>query len=103
MATRRVRFGRTQLKKFIKENEGNLLIRLTSNFNGMTDSVETLNEKFRPIEKLEKATDYNLGIRGLYLVCGGEDYFDPIEYEHYVGYRWYNCAGSGELVVKKQS
>jgi hypothetical protein len=99
---RRTRFGRTQLKKFIKENQGNLYHRCLSSYDGMRDGTVDVVEDIKPIVPVLE-TDHNLGITGLYLVCGGGDYFDEYEDDLYKGYKWYNCCGSGLLVVLKSA
>lgn len=101
MDIKRTRIGRVQIRKFIKDNEGNLFIKVTSEFDGMIDGSRTYNNSIEPAKKAKEKTEHNEGIEGLYLVCGGDDYFTPYSDETYEGYKWYNCCSSGLLLRKK--
>jgi len=97
------KFTKTSLKKFIRENRENLLIKVKSKFDGMTDCVQsTGNYEFSPIQESDrKGQDaYTLGIHGLWLVGGSRDYFEVREENGYRIVEVYNCCGSTELAVK---
>ncbi len=93
---------RATIKKFIKTNWNGLYIKNKSNFNGMTDSVESVDGEFKKVEQATYSLDYNLGIKGAWFVGGSRDYFTPYADENMVGYEVYNSCGSFLLAFKKQ-
>ena len=89
------------LKAFIRKNKDNLYVKQTSDFNGMTDSVETCeNATFVKVQPNE--IDFNskntLGINGLWLVGNSRDSITFNEESN--TYRVYNSCGSCELLAK---
>lgn len=88
------------LKKFIRDNDKNLFIKVLTSFDGMIDMVDDVVDEFHPITKTEFRTN-DLGIKGLWLVGQSRDYFTPFENETFKGYEIYNCCGSQLLVIKK--
>ena len=94
------------LKSFIKANSGNLFINVHSDFDGMTDCVQTLKGGFVPAtpdKTVSKDSSYyesTLGINGVWLVRGSRDYFSPYEKDGLKGITVSNCCGSFTLAVK---
>ena len=91
---------KSTFKGFIKRNK-NILLKIRSNFDAMTDCVEQLDGGFIKPKKAETNISHNLGILGLWLVNGGRDYFSKFEDEKFIGIEYYNSCGSGIIVVKK--
>lgn len=69
----------TTLKKFIKTNRTNLLIKNMSDYDGMADGVRDCNNKgFRvavPTDSQNDHPSHTLGIKGIWLVGNSRDYF----------------------------
>lgn len=89
------------LKAFIRKNKDNLFVRQTSEFNGMTDSVETCdNSSFVMVnpDKIDFGNKYTLGINGLWLVGNSRDRIQLCKEKNIVVIQ--NCCGSCELLAK---
>jgi len=90
-------------KKFLKENEGNLLIKVKSVFDGMQDMVDQIeNAGFRELKKGNGEQAYyrsenTLGYEGVWLVGYSRDSFREIEN----GIEVYNCCGSFDIKLAK--
>lgn len=88
-------------KSMLKKNEGRLYIKETSRFDGMVDCVmPTGNGEYVPLLKDPGAHENTLGYRGIWLVGGGRDYFQPIVEGEFKGIRVSNCCGSFTVAVK---
>lgn len=87
------------LKSFVKKNQANLLIKVESSFDGMTDSVERVNMPFKPIVKSTIDCSNNLGINGVWLVGSSRDSVRPIEENGVRGFEVYNSCGSFKIGV----
>ena len=89
-------------KSFINKNIDKLLIRVESDFDGMTDCVMRYDDaKFIPIKKTELHIEHTLGIEGVWLVGYSSDSFRAYEDDKYIGIHYYNCCGSGTIAIKK--
>jgi len=86
-------------KKFIRQNEGKLFIKVHSKFDSMTDGIQSMISDFREIEKTEKHLEHNLGILDLWLVGGGHDYFSEFTDGQFKGIRVSNCCGSQTIAI----
>ena len=86
------------IKSFIKKNFDNLYIKVESDFNGMTDCVEAVNDDFHKAVK-EEYNDYTLGIANAWFVGGSRDYFAEYNDDNFKGYRVSNCCGRFILAV----
>jgi hypothetical protein len=86
-------------KSFIKKNKNNLQVWVKSSFDGMTDCVQSIGGSFKPVEESEKWVEHSLGIKGVWLVNGGGDYFTKFEENGMVGIEYYNCCGQGILAI----
>lgn len=86
-------------KKFIRENENRLLIKVNSSFDGMTDGIQYFMGDFREVQKIERHTENTLGIEGLWLVGGGRDYFEEYVDLHVRGFKVINCCGSQTIAI----
>lgn len=93
------KFTAATAKSFIKKNKDSLLIRVKSDFDGMTDCVEhNRDARFVKAEASSYVGENNQGINGVWFVLGGRDYFTP-QYvnEVLVGFGCSNCCGSWEV------
>jgi len=84
------------LKSFIRKNADSLFCKTRSRFDGMTDSIEQVEDFFGSVSA-EKA----LGLQGVYIVGGSRDRFRHFEDESFIGIEVSNCCGRGILAVKK--
>lgn len=94
-ATRKITLA--TLKSFAKRNAENLYVKCLSDFDGMTDCVQSIPDaKWRktPIDKA-------YGHERVWLVGHRRDYFNLYEDETYIGIEAYNCCGTGILATKK--
>jgi hypothetical protein len=90
-------------KKFIRDNIDNLYISQISRFDGMTDCVESIQDKrFYKVEKVDMTKPNTLGIGGLWLVLSGRDYFTEYENESMMGIRLDNCCGANIITTLKK-
>jgi hypothetical protein len=84
------------LKSFIK-NAKDLYVESVSSFDGMTDCVESVeNRELRQISK-----DKAIGHGGVWCVGSSRDYFEFKETNTHFGIEVYNSCGSGILWTKK--
>jgi len=90
-------------KSFIKKNQDKLLIKVSSNFDGMVDGIVCSNDKsFTNIKKSDFGdARYDLGICGVWLVGSGRDYFSKLELDGLEGIEVSNCCGSFTLATPK--
>ena len=94
---------RTTLKSFLKKNEGMILSKTTSRFDGMVDCVMPTGQKEFIQDKghYDPTKERTLGFDNVYLVGDSRDYFDLIDDENHKGIRGYNCVGAWQVVVPK--
>lgn len=84
------------LKSFIK-NAKDLYVESVASFDGMTDCVESVeNRELREISK-----DKAIGHGGVWCVGSSRDYFEFKETNTHFGIEVYNSCGSGILWTKK--
>jgi hypothetical protein len=94
------------IKSFVKKNEGNLWINVTSDFDGMTDCVEAVKDGWQKVTKdntQSKDSSYHeatMGVSGAWFVRGGRDYFNQYNEDGFTGYRIFNSCGSFVLAIK---
>ena len=86
----------TTVKAFIRKNADRLLVKELSDFNGMTDCVESVKMDWKEI-----SAENALGIDGVYVVGYSRDYIRPYETETYIGFEIYNSCGSGFIAIRK--
>ena len=87
-------------KSFIKKNRENLLVRVSSDFDGMQDCVVANRDaKFKPAVACGNENN-TLGISGVWLVGSSRDYFTEFEVPGYKGFRVSNCCGSFAVAIK---
>lgn len=90
------------LKKFVRENHSNLMIKVTGSFDGMIDGMGwDSNAKFSAIRKSDIDARHTLGIAGCWLVLQSRDYVRPFENDILRGFSVSNCCASFTLAVKK--
>lgn len=95
---------RATFKSFIKKNNDKLYCKKNSSFDGMTDCVEQLEETFKKPDRTEWAQrneSNTLGIRQIWLVGRGGDWFTHYEDDQFIGIKYSNCCGSGVVAIKK--
>ena len=102
------------VKAFIRKNREKLLIKTTSRFDGMTDSVRFEDEpEFVPARNRDyfdrdtnKWVDVpvtcksTLGVQGVWFVGGG-DWCQAFETDTHIGYEVSNCCGSWSVAIAK--
>lgn len=91
-------------KSFVKNNFSKLYAKKNSSFDGMVDCVMPSNEEFNRIDKSEWAKNHSnntLGIRQIWLVGRGQDWFSKYEDKNYTGIEYNNCCGNGVVAIKK--
>lgn len=94
---------RATFKKFIRDNKGRMLIRVESDFNGMSDCVEyDADALFSEAEHLPAGSQANMmGIRGVWLVGSSRDCFYAYEDDSRAGIRVSNACGTFVLAAPK--
>lgn len=96
------KFTAATAKAFIKKNRAALLIKVSSDFDGMTDCVQyDSNAKFIPArESSLKNCENDVGVAGVWFVGSSRDRFRPYYAgETLVGFTCNNCCGSWEVRV----
>lgn len=95
-----MKITKATFKSFIKNNSDNLLIKVSTQFDSMTDCIQCVRDEFTSVQPTTVWIDNNLGIVGIYLVGGSRNYFTAYEDGSHKGIRWSNCCGSGIIAVK---
>ena len=88
------------VKSFIKKNRKNLYVKVKSNFNGMTDSVEQVEDTFTPAEDETRNQGHTMGILGAWFVGHGRDYHEAFSAEGFTGFKVFNSCGSFIVAIK---
>ena len=94
------------VKSFIKKNADNLLINVTSSFDGMTDCCESRNDGFskavpsRNDGVFVSQDDRTFGIRGAWFVGQSRDYIQPFEQHGLNGFVVSNSCGRFILAIE---
>ena len=93
---------RATLKSFVKKNRGELLIKVKSTFDGMVDCVMPARggSEFSPALDTDRNSDHTLGVHGVWLVLGGNDWVERFETDDLVGLNVSNCCGSFSVAIK---
>lgn len=92
------------VKKFIRENKSDIYLEVRTEFNGMTDGIESVNDTFTKVELKEHdehMMPHTLGIEGAWFVGQSRDYFEPFESDQFTGVMVHNSCGSFNLAIKK--
>lgn len=87
------------IKREIKNN--NLYISQKSSFDGMIDCVAPTEDSFKKVDSIDFNNENDLGIKGLWLVNRGNDYFKPFANNDFRGYEVSNCCGVSIIAMKK--
>lgn len=90
------------LKKFVRENSGNIYIKVLSSFDGMTDCVERVEDDFKLIP-IKEDNGNNLGLSGVHLVGSSRDSFTAYNSDEFEGIKIYNSCGSCIVARKKEA
>lgn len=91
------------IKKFIRQNRGNLFIKQKSSFDGMSDCVmDNKNAEFRQVnaESIDFEKSNTLGIPGAWFVGSSRDSFNDYSDDTYIGYTVYNSCGQCVIVTQ---
>lgn len=88
-------------KAFVNRNRKNLLVKVTSDFDGTTDCVEHVEDEFKPAKFGGKEDHYLSGIAGVWIVGSSRDYFRIYEEGQYFGITVSNSCGSAIIAIKK--
>lgn len=88
-------------KAFVNRNRKNLFVKVESDFDGMTDCVQAVGDKFTPAQFNESKYCYLEGIAGVWIVGSSRDYFRIYEDAQYFGITVSNCCGSAILAISK--
>ncbi len=91
------------LKSFIRKNAGNLVINVTSSFDGMTDCCESQKGGFRPAVATQSHTEHTLGIEGAWIVGQSRDTISHYEENGIKGFTVYNCCGSFVVGIRLEA
>ena len=97
------RITRTTFKKFIRDNEEGLHVMRLSGFDGATDFEQSVDrpefEKIDPAKvNMEARNDF--GIRGVWLVGDGGDFFQWYDRKGFKGIRVSNCCRDFVVAVE---
>lgn len=91
-ATKKV--TKATFKSFITKNADRLMVKVRSQFDGMTDCVVPCASGFVPAQKDTEWSQHTLGIRGVWLVGGSRNWFTPYNENGFTGIKVTNCCGS---------
>ena len=92
----------TTFKSFLKQNEGKLLVKIGSRFNGMTDGVDSVKDEFSPAVPTKHNISYQYGYEGIWCVGSSRDRFKYFEEDNLVGIRCFNSCGSFKVAIEKE-
>ncbi len=91
------------VKAFIRKHREDLLINVTSRFDGQVDGCMPENGGFIKAELTNEHFEYSLGVKGAWFVGQSRDYFKP--YDNFggdmTGIEVTNCCGRFILAIKK--
>ncbi len=100
-ATVEKRITLATIKSFINKNRDDLLIKVGSRFDGMTDCVEQVEDNFSKAQVTEFMSQHTLGIQGAWFVGNSRDHFSAFETDDLKGFEVYNACGSFILATAK--
>jgi hypothetical protein len=88
-------------KSFMKKNEGSVLIRRESAFDGMTDCVQAdRGASFVKVSPADYPCANNFGVQGVWLVGGSGNSFSEYNDGVHKGIHVYNCCGSFTVATR---
>lgn len=90
------------LKKFVRDNSGNIYVKVLSSFDGMTDCVERVEDDFK-LMAIKEDNGNNLGLSGVHLVGSSRDSFTAYNSTEFEGIEIYNSCGSCIVARKKET
>jgi hypothetical protein len=91
---------RSTFKSFVKNNREKLLVKVHSEFDGMTDCVESIEDEFTPAVPAN-FPENTLGIAGIWLCGPGRDRYHEFDKDGLKGIEVYNSCGHFSVAVKK--
>lgn len=90
------------IKSFLRRNQGQVYIKITSHFDGMIDGTREVDS---PAFELARTTDrnmqYTLGLAAAWFVGQSRDWFRAYEDDTYQGYAVSNCCVNFIIAIKK--
>ena len=89
------------LKAFAKRNSDALFVKVKSDFDGMTDSVQQVSDDWRKTEITDSRNYYKTGIQGVYTVGRSRDFFEIYEDDLFIGIEISNSCGTTILATIK--
>lgn len=89
------------VKSFIKKNSGQILIKVSSAFDGMTDGCQYFNNIFQLAKTTNTCTDCTFGIDGAWFVGMSRDYITRFENDNLIGFEISNSCGHFSLAISK--
>jgi len=90
------------VKSFIRNNEGNMFIKVKSSYDPMMDGISYEDKGFAKAKQSEGFDNNTLGISGAWFVGNSRDWFTAYEDDKFTGIIVSNCCGSFILAAKKQ-
>ena len=94
------------VKSFIKKNRNDLMIKVKTKFDGMTDGCEPQKNEWVEATQTTEFMEHTLGVEGAWFTTSSRNFFTP--YESTVkdnwdmeGYEISNCCGSFVLAIIK--
>ena len=88
------------VKSFLRKNNGKVLIRVKSRFDGMTDSVEWNRNQGFALAAPAGFPENTLGLSGAWFVGSSRDRLSPLSEPGLVGFHVYNSCGSFDIAVQ---
>ena len=90
------------VKSFIRKNINELYVKTISDFNGMTDCIEQVENNFKKVVgNLDFKCENTLGLNEVWFVNGSGDRFAEYSTDDFCGYITSNCCGSWIVAIKK--
>lgn len=93
------RITRATVKSFINKHKDKLQIKVGSTFDGMTDSVERVQDEFSAVKFGANHVDNTLGMHGAWFVGSSRDHLSAYTAGGMTGISVYNCCGSFIIAI----
>lgn len=90
------------VKSFIRKNEENLFINVTSRFDGMVDGCTDRNDGFQNVSTSQCVNQkHTFGVPGAWFVGSSRDYIQNYESDLHVGFTISNSCGRFTIATSK--
>ena len=90
-------------KSFVKKNRASLLVKVGREYDGMVDGCVAVEGGFKAaVDELsaDEVNPHTLGLKGVWMVGGGRDYFESYSVNGVSGIRCSNCCGNFIVAVQ---